>query len=106
MHARRVVGKIVGALKSLADVVGIEHGVFGGLAKAVRAVGLNVGQGSDEHSEVPVESANPSDGVWAVVFETKRAVFVRNDHRFREEGLENFLDRNRAGTGASPAMGR
>ena len=71
---RRLVGQLVDAFKLFADVVGVEHGVFGGLAQAVGAIGQDVGQRADEHAEVAVEHAHAADGLRAVVVEAERAV--------------------------------
>src|SRR5215831_8026207 len=78
VHARRVIRQIVCAFESFANVVGVQNGVFGGLAKTVRAVRLNVGEGADEHPKVSVESAHTPDRMWTVVFETESAVSMRD----------------------------
>ena len=59
----RAVGQLVHILKVLADVVSVQHRVFGGLPQAVRAIGHDVSQGADEHAEVAVEHAHPADGL-------------------------------------------
>src|SRR5262252_460890 len=69
VHAGRVVREIVGAFESFANVVGVENRVFSGLAKAFGSVGLNIGESTDEHPEVPVVGTHAADGMRTVVFE-------------------------------------
>ena len=81
VHRWRLVRQFVVAFELFADVVGVEHGVFGGLAQAVRAVREDVGEGADEHAEVAVEHAYAADRVRAVVVEAERAVGIFADDR-------------------------
>ena len=74
VHGRRRVGEIVSALHSFANVIGVEHGIFGGLAQAIRAIGENVGQSADEHSEVAVKGTHAADRQRSVVFKGQRAI--------------------------------
>ena len=78
VHGRRGIGQIVSAFESFADVVGVEHGIFRGLAQAVGTVRLNVGQRANEHSEVSVEGAHASHRLRTVVVEAERAVGFRD----------------------------
>ena len=59
-----LVGEIEGVGELGAEVVGVEDGVFGGLAEAVGAVGEDVGEGADEHAEVAVEHADAARRMW------------------------------------------
>ena len=67
VHRRGLVGQLVEVFELVADVVGVEHRVFGGLAQAVGAVGQDVGQRADEHARVAVEGAHAADGLRPVV---------------------------------------
>src|SRR5690242_2789334 len=87
VHARTGVRQIVGAFESLANVVCIEYGVFGGLAQAIGSIGQNVGQRANEHPEISVERANAADGLWTFVVEAESAVRLRDQHRLRQEWL-------------------
>ena len=106
VHGGRRVGQVVNAFQSLADVVGVEHGVFGGLAQAVGAVGQDVGERADEHSEVAVEGAHASYGLRTVVFEAQRAVWLGDDDGRGQKRLENFLYSYGAGAGTTAAVRR
>ncbi len=101
VHAGRGVGQIVHAFQSLANVVGVEHGVFSGLAQSVRTVGENVSQGTDKHSEIAVESAHPADRLRPVIFEAQSAVGLGDGYRRGQEGFELLFHGN--GTGPGPA---
>ena len=70
----RLVRQVEDAFQLGADVVGVQHGVFGGLAQAVGAVGQDVRQRADEHAEVAVEHAHAAHGLRTVVVEAERAV--------------------------------
>src|SRR5580692_3154189 len=83
MHGGRVVGKIESSFKFFADVVRVEHRIFGGLPQTVGTVGINVCEGADEHAEVSVEGAYASDRLRTVVFEAQRAIWLSDDNRRR-----------------------
>ena len=74
VHARRGIWEIVDSFHSLANVVGIEHSVFRGLAQAVGAVSLNVGQSAHKHSEIAVKGAHTAHRLWPIVIESQGAV--------------------------------
>lgn len=66
VHRRRLVWQFVEVFKSPADVVRIEHRVFGRLPETVGTVGEDVRKRANEHPGIPIESAHAADGVWAV----------------------------------------
>ena len=103
---RRLVGQLVIAFELLADVVGVEHRVFGGLAQAVRAVGEDIGQGADEHAEVAVEHADAANGLRPVVVEAERAVGVLRDDGRGKKWLQDFFARHRPGARTAAAVRR
>src|SRR5437660_6094781 len=106
MHGWRRVRQVVGAFKALANIVRVEDGVFGGLAQSVGTVGLNIGERTHEHPEVAVKGTNTPDRMRAVVLKAERAIGMCDDHRLRQEWLDDLLDRDRAGTGASASVRR
>ena len=60
VHGRRSVGKVEYAFQVLADVIRVQHGVFGGLTKA-GTVGEDVGEGAHQHSEISAKGAHAAD---------------------------------------------
>src|SRR4030095_12512323 len=62
VHGGQGVGQIEKAFEASADVVCVEHSVFGGLPHA-GAVGENVGERADEHAKVSSERANLADRI-------------------------------------------
>ena len=62
VHADAVVWDGIDTLQARLEVVGIQHGILGDLAQAVRAVHGNVGVGTHEHAEVTVEGLDAPDG--------------------------------------------
>ena len=107
VHARRLVRQVVVRLQLLADVIGVEHGVFGGLPQAVGTVGHDVGQRAHQHAEVAVEHAHPADGLRAVVFKAAAAPFGRSiDHRHRQKRLQDLLAGHRSRARTAAAVGR
>src|ERR1700722_3001750 len=104
MHGRRVVGQIVSAFEPFADVVRVEHGIFGGLTQSVGTIGKNVSQGANEHSEISVEGANAAYRLRTVVFEAESAIGLGDDDRRGQERFENFLDGDRAGARTASTM--
>ena len=62
VHVGRFVRQVVIGLQHLADVVGVEHRIHGGVAQAVAAVRQDVGQRAHQHAEVAVERAHLADG--------------------------------------------
>src|SRR5690242_9430629 len=93
VHRSRFVRQVVDAFKLLANVVGVEHCVFGSLTQAVGTVGEDIGQRTHEHTEVAVEGAHATNGFWAVVLEPKFAIWTSCEYRARQEWLEKFLAR-------------
>src|SRR5258707_8713006 len=106
MHGRALVWQLICTCQFFADVVGVEYGVFRGLAQAIRSVGHDVCQRANVHAEVAIEHADASDGLWTVVIETQRAVSALDDDGLWQERLKNFLARDRARSRASAAVRR
>ena len=101
----RGIGQIVNAFEILANVVRIQHGVFGGLPQAVGAVRQNVGQRADEHAEVAVESAHPSDGLRPVIFEPSVPSGFRHNTGVGRNGSRIFFTATGPEPGPPPPCG-
>ena len=76
MHGGRVEGQVVNVFEFLADVIGVQDRVFGGLADA-RAVGQRVGQRAHQHAEISAEGAHAADRLRPIQFPAPAAVLFR-----------------------------
>ena len=88
----------------LANVVGVEHGVFRCLAQALRTVGHDVRQRADKHPEIAVEHADATDGLRAIVVQPKGAVGLGDHNRRRKERLQDLLAGHWARTRSASAV--
>src|SRR5580700_692808 len=100
VHGRTRVRKIVDAFEIFADVVGVEHRIFGGLANA-GPVGEDVSQGANEHAKIAAEGFNAADGFLALEIESEAATFFFDQDGSWEIRLENPFHGDWAGTGAT-----
>jgi hypothetical protein len=91
VHAGGRVRQVVRPFQSLADVVGVEHGVFGRLPQTVRAVSEDVCQGANEHAKISVEGAHPAYRLGPLVFKSQSSIRFRNQHRFGQERFKELL---------------
>ena len=106
MQRARLVGQLKSAFELGADVVGVQHGVLGGLAQAVRPVGQDVRQRADEQPEVPVPRAHAPDRLRTVKVQPEHSIRVRLHHRRRQKRLQYLLTRHRPTARAAAAMRR
>src|SRR4051794_38574518 len=104
VHRSGLVRQLVNAFELLANVIGVEHRVFGGLAQAIWTIGEDVRQRAHEHTEVAIEGAHASDRMRAVVLKSELAVWTRNQYRSWEEWLQDSLASHRTRSGTSAAM--
>src|SRR5579872_1107522 len=110
VHGRALIGKLVVRLQHFADVGGVEDGVHSCVAKSWPAVGHDVGEGSDEDTEVAVEGSDAADGLWKrIIPGVVRSSFVVRRSSLeagnRQEWLEVSFDCYRTGAGAAAAVG-
>src|SRR5215470_3310279 len=91
VHGSALVRQVVILFQLFADVVGVEHSVFRGLAKAIGTVGHNVGERTHVHAEIAIEHPHTTDRLRTVIVETEYAVLSFNNNRLRQEGFQNFL---------------
>ena len=93
---------IVGQL--LANVVRVQHGVLASALDSFATERQDVSVSADADAEVPVERLHFADRKRTVVVQLVTAAVVLNNDRRRKERLEEFLDADRAGTGAAAAV--
>src|SRR6476661_248734 len=105
VHGGQGVGKIERAFEVLANVIGVKHGVFGGLAHA-GAVSEDVRKGANQDAEISAEGFYPTDGVRAHLFEGEAAIFFFGENRDGAERLKDFFHRDRASAGTAAAVRR
>src|ERR1700674_1819814 len=89
----------------LADVVGVEHGIFGGLPDA-GAVGEDVGEGAHQDAEISGESFYAADGKGAHGLKGETAALFFDKDGDGAKRLEGFLHGHWAGARAAAAVGR
>src|SRR5579859_6574847 len=75
VHGRQGIGEIENAFEVFADVIGVKHGVFGGLAHA-GAVREDIGKGANQDAEISAEGFYTADGVWPNLFQREAAAFL------------------------------
>src|SRR5712672_857483 len=106
VHGGQGIREIVNAFQMLADVVGVEHRILGGLPDA-GTIRQNVSEGAHQHSEISGERFYATDGIRPHRLEAKPAAFLFHKDRNRAKRLQDFLHRHwaRART-ASPVGSR
>ena len=105
VHGRQRIREREDTLEMLANVVRIQHGVFGCLADA-RTVRKNVRERAHQHAEVAGERLDSPDRVRPVLFERQLSACFLDKNRDWPERLEDLLHRDGSGAGASAAMRR
>src|SRR5262249_2839981 len=105
VHGRQGIGQVENAFEMFADVVGIEHGIFGCLADA-RAVGEDVGERADKDAEVSAEGADLADGRGTNDFKRELASIFFYENGNWTERLKDLLHGDRAGARAASTVRR
>src|SRR6267143_981232 len=90
VHRRRLERQLVNIFKLFADVVSVEHRVFGGLAQDVAHISHDVGERANVHAEVSVESLYAANRLGSVVIQAEFAILLEQQ-RDRQEWLEMLL---------------
>src|SRR5262249_55560408 len=103
VHGGQGIGKIENAFQLLANVVGVEDRVLGGLTDA-GAVGQNIGQGANEHAEISAEGTHFADGGRPHAFKSQLAACFFDQNGNGPKRLQDLLHGHRAGAGAASAM--
>ena len=95
MHARAGIGRGQLVLQSRKHVVGVEHGIFGGLAQPVGPVAEHIGQGAHEHAHLAVKPFHAAKAllrlaILTVMFDQSKAVRPMHHERHRCEGRQGI----------------
>ncbi len=105
VHGGQGIGEIVDAFEMLADVIGVEHGVFGGLPDA-GTVREDVGEGAHQDAEISGESLYAADGIGAHGLKSETAAVFLDKNRNGAKRLKEFLHGHRACAWTAAAVRR
>src|SRR5581483_4124042 len=104
VHTGSLVGKIIKIAKLAHDIVGVEHGVFRGLAQSFGAIRQDVRQRAHSHAKVSIERADPPDAFGTIKIQSIASVRRLANDGEREIGLEQLSDGDGARARAATAM--
>ena len=105
MHRGQGIRQFVHAFQMLANVICIEHRVFGGLPHP-RAVRQDVRQRAHQHAEVAAEGLHSANRFPPHRLQRETAIFFFHQNRHGAERLENLLHGYRPGSRTAAAMWR
>jgi hypothetical protein len=104
VHRGEIIGEIEIRLEIFANVIGVEHGVFGGLADTW-SVSQRVSQRAQQHAEISGEGAHASYGFRAIMIECVGAVRLLTTTGTGRNGSRIFFRKHGTAPGPPPPCG-
>ncbi len=84
VHRWSRIGKVVVFLDTLADVVGVQDGIDGGVSQPFPAMSHDVGQRSYKNSEIAAVSPHPSDALLSFIVAGELPFALHDSRRGQE----------------------
>src|SRR5215471_5552548 len=104
VQGRRIKRQLIGVLKFLANIVGVQNRGFRRLFQSLRAIGEDVAECPNMHAELAAKSFHLADRSRSVEIERIHATIFQGDNGKREKRLEYAFHSDRAGSRAATTV--